>query len=169
MARVKVIGVASDALLIMIAPAGAGKSTFVRQHFRPTEIVSSDRCRALVCDDEADQRATGPAFDVFDAIVRGRMRMGRLTVADATNLESEPRLKLRDMARREGRAVVCLVLDVPRERTEAQNQARARRVPGHALDLHYARFAETLAALPEEGYDAVHVLRPGEAVRFVRD
>ena len=154
--------------MVLVAPAGAGKSTFARQHFRPTEIVSSDRCRALVCDDEANQQATPAAFEVFDAIIRGRMRMGRLAVADATNLEAEPRQRMREMALEAGRPVVCLVLDVPRERTEAQNFARRRRVPPHVLTLHFQRLAETLLALPTEGFDAVHQVRPWEGVRFTR-
>lgn len=164
----KVIELPADALVIVVAPAGAGKSTFVRRHFRPTEIVSSDRCRALVSDDEAEQRATGPAFEVFDAIVRGRMQMGRITVADATNLESESRRKLREMGRREARPVICVALNVPQERTEAQNLARPRRVPSHVIDLHYARFAAALEALPGEGYDAIFHVQPHEAVRVIR-
>jgi protein phosphatase len=165
---VRVIEIPADALVILVAPAGAGKSTFARQHFRPIEIVSSDRCRALVADDEGEQRATAPAFEVFDAIVRGRMQMGRLTVADATNLEAGARLRLREMARASGRPVVCIVLDVPPGRTIAQNLGRARRVPPHVIDLHYVRFNEALPVLEREGYHAVIRVRAGEGVRVAR-
>ena len=56
------ITVPRRSLLVLSGPAGAGKSTFARkiidQHrhkgFRPTMIISSDSCRALVCDDEGD-------------------------------------------------------------------------------------------------------------------
>lgn len=164
-----ILRVPEDALVIVVGPAGSGKSTFVRRHFRPTEIVSSDRCRALVCDDEANQRATGPAFDVFDAIVRGRLRMGRLTVADATNLEPDPRLRLAGMARAEGRPVVVVVLDVPYKRAMAQNLARGRRVPPHVLELHYARFEAAREALPREGYDVIWEVRPTDVAKVVRE
>jgi hypothetical protein len=40
-------------LLVLIGPAGAGKSTFARARFRPTEVVSSDACRAMVADGSA--------------------------------------------------------------------------------------------------------------------
>ena len=48
-------------LMVLCGPAGSGKSTFARrfverheeQGIRSTAIVSSDACRALVCDDEA--------------------------------------------------------------------------------------------------------------------
>ena len=36
------------ALVILIGPSGSGKSTFARKHFKPTEIITSDLCRALV-------------------------------------------------------------------------------------------------------------------------
>ena len=46
-----------DSLIVLCGPAGSGKSTFARtfiqeQGIKATAIVSSDLCRALVCDDE---------------------------------------------------------------------------------------------------------------------
>jgi protein phosphatase len=164
----KTIEVPSDALIVLIAPSGAGKSTFARGHFLDTEIVSSDRCRALVSDDEGDQRATGPAFEVFHAILRGRLGMGRLSVADATNLEPVPRQRLLEMARELGRPAVAIVLDVPPDVARARNLARARTVPPHVLDLHYERFRAAREVLATEGFTAIHEVQPGCAVRIVR-
>ena len=45
-------------LVVLVGVSGSGKSTFARQHFKPTEIISSDFCRGLVADDENDQSAT---------------------------------------------------------------------------------------------------------------
>lgn len=162
------IEIPSDALVILVAPSGAGKSTFVQRHFRETEIVSSDRCRALVSDDEGDQRATGPAFEVFDAILRGRLRMGRLCVADATNLEAVPRQRLHALARDYGRPTVAVVLEVPLGVAQARNFARARKVPPHVIDSHYELFRVAREAIPTEGFDAIHEVRPGMAVTVVR-
>ncbi|RZJ61490.1 MAG: hypothetical protein EOO58_01715, partial [Hymenobacter sp.] len=44
-------------LILLMGSSGAGKSTFARRLFKPTEIVSSDVCRGLVADDENDQSA----------------------------------------------------------------------------------------------------------------
>ncbi|QSS95562.1 hypothetical protein H3V39_34110 (plasmid) [Streptomyces sp. M54] len=41
----------ADAACALIGPPGSGKSPFARTHFQPTQIVSSDFCRALVADD----------------------------------------------------------------------------------------------------------------------
>ena len=50
-------------LVVLIGASGSGKSTFAREHFLPTEVISSDFCRGLVADDENDQAATTDAFD----------------------------------------------------------------------------------------------------------
>ena len=49
-------------LVVLIGASGSGKSSFARKHFLPTEVISSDACRALVADDENDQTATNAAF-----------------------------------------------------------------------------------------------------------
>jgi ABC-type glutathione transport system ATPase component len=49
-------------LIVLVGPSGCGKSTFARKHFKATEVLSSDFCRGLVCDDENSQAATGDAL-----------------------------------------------------------------------------------------------------------
>ena len=76
------------------------QESFAREHFRPTEIVSSDACRAMVSDDENDQSATPDAFELLNHIVGTRLRRGLLTVVDATNVQSKARAELVSLARR---------------------------------------------------------------------
>jgi predicted kinase len=45
-------------VVTLIGASGSGKSTFASRFFKPTEILSSDFFRALVSDDEDDQRST---------------------------------------------------------------------------------------------------------------
>ena len=52
-------------LVVLIGPSGCGKSSFAREHFKSTEVLSSDFCRGLVSDDENSQEATNDAFDVL--------------------------------------------------------------------------------------------------------
>ncbi len=60
-------------LLVLCGPAACGKSTFVAQRFGATTIVSSDYCRALICDDIANQQVNRDAFDLFYYIIHKRM------------------------------------------------------------------------------------------------
>jgi protein phosphatase len=76
------ISILELALVVLVDPSGAGKSTFARSHFKPTEIRREDFCRGLVSDDENDQSATNDAFDLLHYIARKRLAAGRLTVVD---------------------------------------------------------------------------------------
>src|SRR6266516_3926374 len=95
-------------LLVLCGPAGSGKSTFAKhlidkhrhEDFQPTMIVSSDRCRALVCDDEGSQQANRDTFDLFYYIIHKRMFQNRLTIADSTALQPEARHRLLGLAER---------------------------------------------------------------------
>ena len=65
-------------LVVLIGTSGSGKSTFAAKHFAPTEVLSSDFCRALVGDDENDQSVTKEAFEILHDIAGMRLRLGRL-------------------------------------------------------------------------------------------
>jgi predicted kinase len=39
-------------LVVLVGASSSGKSTFARKHFKPTEVISADKCRAMVADDE---------------------------------------------------------------------------------------------------------------------
>src|SRR5712691_10360740 len=69
-------------LLVLCGPAGSGKSTFAARRFKATMIVSSDRCREMICDDVSNQQVNRDTFDLFYYIIRKRMYLGRFTVAD---------------------------------------------------------------------------------------
>ena len=77
--------------MALVGTSGSGKSTFAEKHFKPTEVISSDYCRGLVSDDENSQAATSDAFDVLHYIAGKRLKAGRLTVIDATNVQREAR------------------------------------------------------------------------------
>src|SRR5262245_14950695 len=100
-------------LVVLIGVTGSGKSTFAGDHFKPTEVISSDFCRGLVADDENDQSATPDAFDVLHYITGKRLAAGRLTVIDATNVQVDARQHLVRLAREHDVLPVAIVLDLP--------------------------------------------------------
>src|SRR5215204_3938239 len=75
---VRIIGTSAEAsmkltipdpsLVLLVGPSGCGKSTFARRHFKPTEVVSSDFFRGLVCDDEGHQGASRDAFELVHEV-----------------------------------------------------------------------------------------------------
>ena len=78
-------------LVVLIGASGSGKSTFAAKHFKATEVISSDFCRALVSDDENNQAASEAAFEVLYNIVSQRLKLAKLTVVDATNVQESAR------------------------------------------------------------------------------
>src|SRR5215208_4438305 len=114
-------------LVVLVGPSGCGKSTFARQHFKPTEVLSSDFCRGLVSDNENDQAATKDAFEVLHFIAAKRLAAGRLTVIDATNVQPEARKPLVALARQYHCLPVAIVLNLPDRLCQARNQHRPDR------------------------------------------
>lgn len=112
-------------LVLLVGASGSGKSTFAARHFSPTEIVSSDHCRALVADDPDDQSASTDAFAVLHTVVERRLMRHRITVVDATNVQIEARRALIQLARRQNVIVTALVFDLPTPVLLARTAARA--------------------------------------------
>src|SRR5579859_3985226 len=115
------------ALVVLVGASGSGKSTFARTHFKSTEILSSDFCRGLVSDDENDQAATNDAFEVLHFIAAKRLKAGKLTVIDATNVQPEARKPLIALAREYHCLPVALVLDTPERICRERNASRPDR------------------------------------------
>lgn len=159
-----VVQIPARALVILLGPSGCGKSTWARENFCPSEIVSSDECRWLVSDDAANQVATRAAFDVFHAIIRGRLSLGRLAVADATHLRPHARAELRTHAAEWSAPVVVLVFDVPLEVCLLQNEGRERRVGPEVILRQWERFEQAKRLLAGEEYAAVHTVGPDTRV-----
>jgi predicted kinase len=147
-------------LLVLAGPAGSGKSTFARKRFAPTLVVSSDYCRALVCDDENNQRVNRDAFDLFYYIIHKRMFQGRFTVADSTALQPEARQRLLDLAHRHGYLTCLLIFNVSEETSRTRNQQRERKVEEQVHSYHAGLLQQTLKDAPNEGWNRLYVLTP---------
>src|SRR5215469_2426946 len=146
-------------LVVMIGASGSGKSTFARQHFKATEIISSDFCRGLVSDDENDQSATNEAFDLLHFIARKRLSAGRLTVIDATNVQPESRKPLIELAREFHVLPVAIVLNLRDELCHERNASRLDRQFGpHVVRNQSQQLRRSLRGLEREGFRHVFEL-----------
>jgi protein phosphatase len=152
-------------LVALVGVSGSGKSTFARQHFAPTEVLSSDFCRGLVADDENDQAATADAFDVLYYIAGKRLAAGRLTVVDATNVQAEARKPLVETARAHDVLPVAIVLDLPEKVCAQRNAQRAERQFGErVLRRQRDQLRRSLRSLKREGFRHVWVLKTPEEI-----
>lgn len=163
--RMVTMEIPEGALVVLIGPAGSGKSTFARRHFRATEIVMSDQCRALVADDENDQVATDAAFEVLHLIAAKRLEAGRLTVIDATNVQPESRRPLIDLAQMHHRPAVAVVFDLPVNLCVERNILRVdRTIVREVIRRQRDWLHRSLPFLGHEGFQSVHILSSEEAV-----
>src|SRR5271167_3884692 len=115
------------ALVVLVGASGSGKSTLARTLFKPTEVLSSDFCRGLVSDDENNQAATNDAFEVLHFIAAKRLRAGKLTVIDATNVQPEARKPIIALARQYHCIPVAIVFDLPEKLCHERNRDRSDR------------------------------------------
>lgn len=159
-------------LVLLVGASGSGKSSFASRFFKPTEIVSSDRMRGWVADDETDQSASEDAFAVLHELVDRRLARGRLTVIDATNVAEHARKPLLALARKRHVLPVAIVLDVPPAVCLARNEGRPDRDFGpHVVRRQCRELRESLRGLEREGFRKVWVLGPEdvEGVEVVRE
>ena len=159
------ISVPELSLVILIGASGSCKSSFAREHFKPTEVLSSDFCRGLVSDDENDQAATKDAFDVLNYIAGKRLAGGRLTVVDATNVQQEARKPLVALARAHDVLPVAIVLNMPEQLCQERNRDRPDRAFGpHVVRNQVRQLKRSLKRLKKEGFRHVSVLSSPEEV-----
>src|SRR5690349_5088191 len=155
-------------VVVLIGASGSGKSTFARQHFLPTEVLSSDFCRGLVSDDENNQAATNDAFDVLNFIASKRLAAGRLTVVDATNVQQESRRPFVALAREYHTLPVAIVFNLPEDVCQQRNRDRADRDFGaHVVRQQRSQLRRSLKALKREGFRHIFVFETPEDAEAV--
>ncbi len=145
-------------VVVLVGPSGSGKTTWADANFAPTEIVSSDRLRAMVGAGEDDQRASTAAFAVLDQIVAARLERSLLTVIDTTGLDDERRLGYVAAAAAAGMPCFAVGFDTPAEVCKARNRAKPRPIPAKVLTSQLSRWRRVRTQLDAEGFAAV--LRP---------
>ena len=157
------IHVPEFSMVLMVGPTSSGKSTFARKHFLNTEIVASDDCRATVSDDPNNQSASTDAFDLLHFITRTRLRNRRLTVVDATNLQSKHRNTLRDIARENDCPTVAIIMATDLKTCIARSKARQdRHAEERLVRNQHKLMRQSTRQLPKERFRRVHVLETPE-------
>ena len=172
-----VIRIPDPTLIVLVGAAGSGKSTLAARLFAatPDAILSSDRFRARITGDEADQRVTRAAFAILHRELERRLAQRLTTVVDATSVTAFARSGLVRRAAAHGIPAIAIVLDLDPRVVQARNAARAGRVvPPAAVERQLAELVASLrpSRIDTEGFAAVHVVHtPAEldALAVVRE
>lgn len=153
------------ALVVLIGSTGSGKSTFAGKHFLPTEVISSDRCRALVSDDETNQDVSADAFDLVREIAGKRLKHRTLTVIDATNVRAADRKAWVELARKWHALPIAIVIDPGVEVCVARNALRPDRDFGPGVPKRMAmEIRKGMGGLQREGFRQVWKLTSEESI-----
>src|SRR5258705_9392612 len=156
-------------LVVLVGVTGSGKSTFARKHFLPTQVLSSDAFRGLVADDENDQSASTDAFDALHHVAGLRLKAGRLTVVDATNVQPHARAALVRLAREHDVLPVAIVLDVSEDLCWERTQLRPERDFGKpVIARQHMDLRRGIRNLAKEGIRHVHILRGPDEIEAAR-
>ena len=143
------------ALVVLVGPAGSGKSVWAAERYRADEVVSSDRLRALVGSGEHDLEASTDAFALLDQIVAARLRRGLTAVVDTLGLDSARRRGYRELARSNGMPAVVVLVDTDPAECRRRNRTRDQPVPATALEGQLRRMRAAVVEIGGEGWDVV--------------
>ncbi|MFG1892148.1 AAA family ATPase [Micromonospora sp. NPDC049051] len=158
-------------LVVLIGPAGAGKSTWAGAHYQSHQVHSLDWLRAVVSDDECDQDATADALVLLTAILHTRLARRLTTVVDATSTSVADRAWLLGIAAEHQVPAVAVTFTTPLEVCLARQAARpgpapgrrwGRAVPAAAVVDQHARTCDALATLHAEGFTHVTEIEGGD-------
>ncbi|WP_165423481.1 AAA family ATPase [Ktedonosporobacter rubrisoli] len=153
-------------LVVLCGSAGSGKSTFAHnliarhknQGLKPTVIVSSDQCRAMISDDEANQFVNRDTFDLFHFIIHKRMFQDRFTIADSTALQVEARQRLLALAQRHHYHTCLFIFNIPPALCIQRDQQRQRLVGEQVIAYHTNLLQQALLDAPKENWNQLHIL-----------
>lgn len=152
-------------LVVLVGISGSGKSTLAKRLFKETEVLSSDRCRAIVSDDENNQTATDDAFELLHYIAGKRLKNGLLTVVDATNVQTEARRPLVQLAREYHCLPVAIVVDIPEKECLERNDKRPDRDFGkHVIRQQGSQLKRSIKNLKKEGFRHIYLLNSVEEI-----
>ena len=150
-------------LVALVGATSSGKSTFAHKYFKPTEILSSDFFRGMVCDDENDQTVSAEAFDLLWYAANKRLDNMKLTVIDATNIQKNARERILQTAREQNVHAAAIVLDLPEELLQQRNKQRPDRdLPERVIRKHCTDVKRTIRNLKREGFRFIYIINSPE-------
>ncbi|MDH3294024.1 MAG: LLM class flavin-dependent oxidoreductase, partial [Acidimicrobiia bacterium] len=150
----------SPALVVLIGPSSAGKTSWAQENFRPGQVLSSDDFRALCGAGPDDQTAGTEAFALLDQILEIRLAKRLTTVVDTLGLDDGRRRAYRQAAQQARMGCVAVGFDTDSALCHERNRNKARPLPKSVLDRQIRQWRQVRDRLDEEGFDLL-LLNPG--------
>ena len=146
-------------LVALVGGSSSGKTSFALRHFKPTEVLSSDFFRGMICDDENSQSISGEAFDLLYYAANKRLNNMKLTVIDATNIQQSARQQVIALAKEQNVHAAAIVLNLPEDVMQERNKARPERnLPERVVRQHCRDVKRSIKNLKREGFRFVYVI-----------
>lgn len=131
-------------LVLLVGPAGAGKSTYALANFSGDEVISSDALRTELFGSQIAPGSQARVFELVRERAVSRLRRGETAVIDATNLKQRDRLTLVDVMPVDMK-ITYIVLD--RSMEEKVRDGGWRNGRDGLLEGHAATFALELDSI----------------------
>ena len=125
-------------IIVLIGPAGSGKSTWAAAQFPGEAVLSSDELRRWLTDDAEEQSCSKDAFAVLNQLADLRLKYGRRVIVDATNVKHDARRVWWELARAKQLPCAAIWFDVPLDVCIARQQRRARKVSPNIIERQRA-------------------------------
>lgn len=158
-----VLELSEGEVLILMGPPASGKSYFTEQYFPKETVIGTDWLRAVLTNSESNQLVNKNVFEYARQLLESRVKEGKISVIDATNLSIEERKKWADIAHAEGRKVTLICFEYDENQVRERNQKRRRRLSDEVMKkmLRRAKSARRFAEL-DENMDRVVSVNPDE-------
>jgi protein phosphatase len=159
----RTIALPDPSLVLLLGARGAGKTTFARRHFEPSEIVSLDECcRMLGVSPSAPSNDT---LELFQTIIQNRLFSGKLVVVDMDDTNAELRRAVVTLSKRHHLFAIAIAFKLDERICIQRNAFRSDCVVSpYDVKRGVENVRRILDSSSREGLRDIHVLDSPEAV-----
>jgi predicted kinase len=157
------VRISRPAVVVLVGPSGSGKSAWAAENFADSEVVSSDRLRAVTGTGESDLNASEDAFILLRQIVSMRCKKGLTSVVDTLGFDADLRHWLIGVAVEADLQIHAVVFDTPARLCKERNAIRTKRVSVAVLSAQMKKFTEVRAVVLSEPFASVHTIQPSDS------
>lgn len=102
-----------NSLVILVGPAGAGKSTLVKKYFQDYEVVCGEKIMYSLIGEYERSEFNDLVFNEMGRMANIKLHLGERVVVDAPNLRKKDRIRLAELGTRLGAPVFYMVVNRP--------------------------------------------------------